>query len=201
MPCCGRSGRAVATRNGAKAVEYGKRIKIYPLSKADNPPPTTYVDAAGVLYDATIPYDIRYFESLNRVIQHEPWLERDRAMIDTLRTLGIERGKPSPPMRKWSRPSTPPPSRRISTSTGSIMNRHQRTFCAREPVVLPRALWARLQGGLRRVCGSELLPRRGSRLAALVHLLHAQADGGRPVLPVGIETRKASRSMAARRIG
>jgi hypothetical protein len=54
-----------------KAVEYGKRIKIYPLSKADNPPPTTYVDAAGVLYDATIPYDIRFFESLNRGIQHE----------------------------------------------------------------------------------------------------------------------------------
>jgi hypothetical protein len=39
----------------AKAVEYGKRMKIYPLSQADNPPPTVYVDAAGVLYDATIP--------------------------------------------------------------------------------------------------------------------------------------------------
>jgi hypothetical protein len=49
----------------AKAVEYGKQIKIYPLAQADNPPPTTYVDAAGVLYDATIPYDIRFFESLS----------------------------------------------------------------------------------------------------------------------------------------
>lgn len=84
----------------AKAVEYGKRIKIYPLSKADNPPPTTYVDAAGVLYDATIPYDIRYFESLDRVIQHEPWLERDRVMIDSLRTLGIEKGKKFAPDAK-----------------------------------------------------------------------------------------------------
>ena len=84
----------------AKAVEYGKRIKIYPLSKADNPPPTTYVDAAGILYDATIPYDIRFFESLNRVIQHEPWLERDRPLIDTLRTLGIEKGKPFAPDAK-----------------------------------------------------------------------------------------------------
>jgi len=81
----------------AKAVAYGKRIKIYPLSQADNPPPTTYVDAAGVLYDATIPFDIRFFESLDRVIQHEPWLERDRVMIDTLRTLGIEKGKPFAP--------------------------------------------------------------------------------------------------------
>jgi hypothetical protein len=77
----------------AKAVAYGKRIKIYPLSQANNPPPTSYVDAAGVLYDATIPYDIRFFESLDRVIQHEPWLERDRVMIDVLRSLGIEKGK------------------------------------------------------------------------------------------------------------
>jgi hypothetical protein len=84
----------------AKAVEYGKRIKIYPLSKADNPPLTTYVDAASVLYDATIPYDIRFFESLNRVIQHEPWLERDRVVIDTLRSLGIVKGKPFAPDAK-----------------------------------------------------------------------------------------------------
>lgn len=83
-----------------KAVEYGKQIKIYPLSQAANPPATTYVDAAGVLYDATIPYDIRYFESLDRVIQHEPWLERDRVMIDTLRSLGIEKGKKFAPDAK-----------------------------------------------------------------------------------------------------
>lgn len=80
-----------------KAVEYGKRIKIYPLSQADNPPPTVYIDAAGVFYDATIRYDIRFFESLNRVVQHEPWLERDRAMIDMLRNIGIEKGKPFAP--------------------------------------------------------------------------------------------------------
>jgi hypothetical protein len=86
----------------AKAVEYGKKIKIYPLSKADNPPATTYVDAADVLYDATIPYDIRFFESLDRVVQHEPWLERDRVMIDSLRSLGIEKGKKFAPDAKMT---------------------------------------------------------------------------------------------------
>jgi hypothetical protein len=80
-----------------KAVEYGKRIKIYPLSQAQNPPPTVFVDAAGVLYDATITYDIRFFESLDRVVQHEPWIERDRVMVDTLRMIGIEKGKPFAP--------------------------------------------------------------------------------------------------------
>lgn len=86
----------------ARAVEYGKKTKIYPLSKADNPPATHYVDAAGTLYDATIPYDIRFFESLDRVVQHEPWLERDRAMIDTLRSLGIEKGRKFAPDAKMT---------------------------------------------------------------------------------------------------
>ncbi|WP_245298463.1 DUF1254 domain-containing protein [Sinorhizobium sp. A49] len=81
----------------AKAVEYGKRIKVYPLSQAANPPETVYVDANGILYDATIPYDIRFYEALDRVVQAEPWLQRDRAMIDTLRTIGIEKGKPFAP--------------------------------------------------------------------------------------------------------
>ena len=30
-------------------------------------------------------------------MQTEPWIERDRAMIDPLRTLGIEKGKPFKP--------------------------------------------------------------------------------------------------------
>jgi hypothetical protein len=92
-----KSGSEADLKN---AVEYGKRIKIYPFSQAANPPPTSYVDAAGVLYDATIPYDIRFYESLDRVVQHEPWLERDRVMIDALRTLGIEKGKAFAPDAK-----------------------------------------------------------------------------------------------------
>jgi len=81
----------------AKAVEYGKRMKVYPLSQAQAPTPTVYVDAAGLLYDATIQYDIRFFESLDRLVQYEPWLERDRTMIDKLQAIGIEKGKPFAP--------------------------------------------------------------------------------------------------------
>ena len=58
----------------AKAVAYGKKIKLYPLSQAAHPPDTQFVDAIDVVYDATIPYDMRYFESLNRMVQAEPWL-------------------------------------------------------------------------------------------------------------------------------
>jgi len=81
----------------AKAVAYGKRVKLYPLSQAAKLPATTFVDVVDVVYDATIPYDLRYFESLNRIVQAEPWLERDKAMIDPLKSIGIEKGKPFNP--------------------------------------------------------------------------------------------------------
>ena len=77
----------------AKAVAYGKRVKVYPLSRAANPPATTFVDAIDVVFDSTIPYDLRFFLSLDRFVQHEPWIERDKAMIDMLKSVGIEKGK------------------------------------------------------------------------------------------------------------
>jgi hypothetical protein len=93
--------RSIIGGNGApdvaSAVAYARRIRVYPLSSAANPPPTRYTDASGVLFDSVIPYDHRYFVHLDRVIQREPWLERDRAMIDTLATLGIVKGKPYQP--------------------------------------------------------------------------------------------------------
>jgi hypothetical protein len=77
----------------AKAVTYGKRVKIYPLSQANSPPATTFVDAIDVVFDSTIPSDIRFFQALDRFVQHEPWIDRDRVMIDMLKSIGIEKGK------------------------------------------------------------------------------------------------------------
>ena len=81
----------------ARAVAYGKRIRLYPLSHAAAPPATTFVDVVDIVYDSTIPYDVRFFESLHRIVQAEPWLERDKAMIDPLKSVGIEKGKPFSP--------------------------------------------------------------------------------------------------------
>ena len=77
----------------AKAVTYGKRIKLYPLSQEAKPPDTVFVDAVDVVLNGIIPYDVRFFQSLDRVIQIEPWIDRDRVMIDMLKSLGIEKGK------------------------------------------------------------------------------------------------------------
>lgn len=79
----------------SRAVAYGKQIKFHSLPKAGQPPTETrFIDAYDKLYDATIPYDSRFFDALDRFVQVEPWLERDRAMIDPLATLGITKGGP-----------------------------------------------------------------------------------------------------------
>ena len=81
----------------AKSVAYGKRIRIYRLGAPEN---TNFVDAYDTLFDATIRYDASFFHNLDRVVQNEPWLDRDRVMIDELKSLGIEKGKPFNPDQK-----------------------------------------------------------------------------------------------------
>ena len=83
------------------AVAHGKRVKIYPLG--GSPDSTTYVDVYDKPFDATIPYDVTFFELLDRFVQAEPWLTRDNVMIDLLKTIGIEKGKPFKPDQKTRR--------------------------------------------------------------------------------------------------
>jgi hypothetical protein len=81
----------------AKSVAYGKLVKLYPLSQAGHPPETVFVDAADVVFDCTIRYDASFFQNLDRIVQDEPWIPRDRAIIDQLKSIGIEKGKPFNP--------------------------------------------------------------------------------------------------------
>src|SRR5262249_52958272 len=66
----------------AKSIAYARRIRVYPLSQASNPPATMFTDVKDVLFDSTIRYDDSFFTHLDRIVQSEPWLDRDRAMID-----------------------------------------------------------------------------------------------------------------------
>ncbi len=80
-----------------KSIAYGKRMKVYPLSAAANLPATVFSDVKDVDFDSTIKYDASFFKHLDRIVQSEPWLERDKAMIQKLQVLGIEKGKPFKP--------------------------------------------------------------------------------------------------------
>ncbi len=91
--------RSTSDVDVAKAVAYGKRVKFYPLAQAVNPPATTFVDFIDTIFDNTIP-STSFFKLLDRFVQREPWLPRDRAMIDMLKSIGIEKGKPFNPDAK-----------------------------------------------------------------------------------------------------
>jgi len=74
----------------AAAVDYARRVRVYPLGADASE--SRFVEVADETFEASIPYDSRFYEVLHAALQDEPWLERDRALIDTLATLGIARG-------------------------------------------------------------------------------------------------------------
>ena len=163
----------------AKAVDYAKCIKLYPLSQAANPPATTFVDAINSVYDSTIPYDLRFFQSLDRIVQTEPWLPRDKLMIDMLKSIGIEKGKPFSPDAK---------SQDILNSAAReahalLESRYEGIFT---PPYFDTAGRSRrcptISRLLRWLLRSRRVSRRQSRSYFHFRLLHAQASRGRPVL-------------------
>ena len=93
-----RSVLPEATQEALDAgLDYCRQIRIYPLAFADAPPETPRRDLAGELVDTRIPYDLRFWEALDRVVQAEPWLQRDRPFAEMLASLGIVRGEPFAP--------------------------------------------------------------------------------------------------------
>src|SRR5271157_1613054 len=73
--------------------ELVQQIRIYPLSQAGNPPKPRFVDMTDKLYNAVVPYDDSFYDSLARVINEEPVQSRDLEMMGILLPLGIEKGK------------------------------------------------------------------------------------------------------------
>jgi hypothetical protein len=115
------------------SIAYAKRVKFYPLSAAANPPDTVFTDVKDVNFDSTIRYDASFYQSLNRVVQSEPWIERDRATIDQLRTIGIEKGKPFNPDAKTQAILTAA----IGEAKGLLEQRYDAGF----PVFYPGTHW------------------------------------------------------------
>ncbi len=81
----------------AKAIDLVKKIRMYPLSQASNPPQQRYIDMAGRLFDAVARFDITFYESLARVVNDEPVQQQDLAMTAMLKSIGIEKGNPFNP--------------------------------------------------------------------------------------------------------
>jgi hypothetical protein len=86
--------------NLKKAAEFAKKIKIYPLAKADKPPKNKYIDIYGKIMEGTPVLDETIYAELNEIIQEEVVEEQNLAMMGMLKTIGIQKGKPFKPDAK-----------------------------------------------------------------------------------------------------
>jgi hypothetical protein len=77
----------------AAALGLVKKLRVYPLAQAANPPEQRFIDIYGKTFDGIANFDERFFESLNRMVQEEPVLPRDLIMMGMLKSIGIEKGK------------------------------------------------------------------------------------------------------------
>lgn len=91
-------GRAfVKDGDVATAVNALKKLKVYPLSQASNPPETKVLAAGKKPLNSVPPKGFAYWHLLAEALDKEPVDERDRFFHAMLKPLGIEKGKPFDP--------------------------------------------------------------------------------------------------------
>nr|WP_272212830.1 DUF1254 domain-containing protein [Marinicella sp. W31]MDC2878753.1 DUF1254 domain-containing protein [Marinicella sp. W31] len=82
----------------ASAVENIKtKLKVYPLSKMDDPDETEFINFSGMSYNTVAPSDLSFFEGLNTVVQEEPIDAIGAETRGLLASIGIVKGKPFQP--------------------------------------------------------------------------------------------------------
>jgi hypothetical protein len=86
--------------NLAKATAFVKKMKIYPLAKADNPPEMKFVDLYGKLLEMTPVLDGSIYREMHDMIQQEVVEEQNLAMMGLLARIGIKKGESFKPDAK-----------------------------------------------------------------------------------------------------
>ena len=81
----------------AEAIEVTKQCKVYPLAQAGAPPANRYLDIYDKNVEGIMPMNEATFGHLHQIIEEEVVQEQDLAMMGTLASLGIEKGKPFEP--------------------------------------------------------------------------------------------------------
>jgi hypothetical protein len=117
-------GDVAAAVAGVKA-----RAAIFPLSKADNPPVTPFINVSGVKFNTISANDFSFYEELNGVVQNEPadWVDADT--VGLYAAIGIIKGKPFHPNSRM---------KKILTDAVAVSNAIARSnlFASRDPRTL-----------------------------------------------------------------
>ncbi|MGB2903126.1 MAG: DUF1254 domain-containing protein [Candidatus Dechloromonas phosphoritropha] len=89
--------RSILASEAEKDVQAGdklvKQVKVYPLSKAANPPAQRLLDLSNVMYNGLVNFDETFFTGLSHMLNEETVQPRDLQMMGMLLPLGIEKGK------------------------------------------------------------------------------------------------------------
>lgn len=80
-----------------------EKFRMYPLSKADNPPEQKFVNLSGKKMNTIHANDFSYFEELNAVVQHEPEDTFEPQLTGILASIGIKKGQPFKPDARMKR--------------------------------------------------------------------------------------------------
>jgi len=99
-----------------------EKFKMYPLSKADNPPKMNFVNVSGKFHNTIHRMDYGFWEELNSQIQAEPINGLEPEVRGLLASIGIEKGKEFSPDARM---------KKILTDAANIAAVTARTLTAR----------------------------------------------------------------------
>jgi len=128
----------------AAAVEGVKsKAAIFPLSQADNPPATSFINTSGIKFNTISANDFSFYDELNAVVQNEPadWIDPDT--VGLYAAIGIQKGKPFAPDARM---------KKILTDSVAVGNAIARSnlFASRDPrtrIYDDRQWWTPFVGG------------------------------------------------------
>ena len=162
-----------------------KNLRIYPLSQAQNPPETKFINGSGVELNTVHANDFSYFEELNEVVQEEPSEALDPERLGLFASIGIEKGKPFAPDERM---------KKILTEAAAVGNATSRAILFRtrmkEAPYYPNSAWVTTFTG-----GYEFLSQPGVRNLDARTMFHYYATGITPAMAmkmVGIGSQYAA---------
>ena len=74
-----------------------ENLKVYPLSKAGNPPEMEFISGTGKAFNTIHANDFSFYEEINEIVQKEPLDLLDPETRGLYASIGIEKGKPFAP--------------------------------------------------------------------------------------------------------
>jgi len=81
----------------AEAYAYAKRLRMYRLDQAGNPPEQVFFDPIDERYPTMPLWGLAHFENLHAIVTVEPVKPEDKQVMGMLATLGIRHGEPFSP--------------------------------------------------------------------------------------------------------